>query len=120
MAGVMWSDDPIELEAESGLEPVADERPRMPEPLAVRVVAIEDIRLPALAGVEVELDRFWVGVLKFEREFARERVGEELVYRADNFSIRFWISEMLPQRGEYRPVVVQVQNLLEVEHKLID
>ncbi len=110
------SETPIELEEATGIEPVTDKRPRMDEPLPVRLVAIEDIRLPALAGVEVELDRFYVGLL----EFARDPDLRSLVYHADNFSIRFEVCELLPQRHEYRPAQIEVQSLLVAEHKLID
>jgi hypothetical protein len=113
------SDAPIELEEATGLEPVSDRRPRMAEPLPVKLVSIEDVRLPALAGVEVELDRFYVGLLEFARDDSMAGAGE-LVYRADNFAIRFVIQELLPRRGEYRPTQIEVQSLLVAEHKLIE
>jgi hypothetical protein len=40
----------------------------MPEPLPVRLIAVADVRLPATAGFEHELDAFYVGLLGFERE----------------------------------------------------
>jgi hypothetical protein len=87
----------------------------MPEPLPVKLVAIEDVRLPAMAGVEVELDHFYVGLL----EFARDPDQRQLIYHADNFAIRFDVCELLPQRHEYRPTQIEVQSLLLAEHKLI-
>lgn len=60
---------PVELErsgAPFDLPP--DARPRMPEPPPVRLVAIADVRLPASAGLETELDAFYIGLLRFERE----------------------------------------------------
>jgi hypothetical protein len=39
----------------------------MPEPLPVKVLAVEDVRLPATAGLETRLDDFYVGLLGFER-----------------------------------------------------
>ena len=42
------NDVPIELEAPTGIEPRPDRRPRMPEPLPVRIVAIEDVMLVRL------------------------------------------------------------------------
>ncbi|HEV8603966.1 MAG TPA: hypothetical protein VGQ99_01295 [Tepidisphaeraceae bacterium] len=108
-------EDSIELEEATGLKPVADRRPRMAEPLPVRLVAIEDMTLPAIAGVEVELDRFYVGLLEFARDSDRE-----LVYRADNFALRFVVQELLPERGVYRPAQIEVRSLLMAEHKLIE
>jgi hypothetical protein len=108
--------DSIELEGATGIEPQADQRPRMPEPLPVRIVAIEDVKLPAIAGVEVELDRFYVGLLEFQRDADLR----QLVYHADNHAIRFLVQELLPERGEYRPLVIEVRSLLVAEHKLIE
>jgi hypothetical protein len=109
------SDLPIELEEPTGLEPVPDRRPRMDEPLPVRLVAIADITLPVIAGLEVDLDRFYVGLL----EFLRDPDLHQLVYHADNFALRFVVQELLPQRGEYRPVQIEVQSLIVAEQKLI-
>jgi hypothetical protein len=78
----------LELETAShSVESKPDARPRVPEPLPVRLTAIEDVRLPAPAGVETELDAFYVGILEFQR------VEGELTYRADNFDLRFEILE---------------------------
>src|SRR5688572_7744007 len=81
-------DDPIELEVAEGGEGGArfragsggDRRPRMPEPLPVRVLAVEDVRLPATAGLEPQLDDFYVGLFGFERvdvELPRPRLKVE-------------------------------------------
>ena len=48
--------------------PPADKRAPIPEPLPVRLIAIEDVHLPAPAGKEVELDEFYVGMWEFERD----------------------------------------------------
>ncbi len=110
------SDLPIELEAETGVQPVPDRRARMEEPLPVRLVAIADVTLPVRAGVEVEMDRFYVGML----EFMRDADLRQLVYHADNFAIRFVVQELLPERGEYRPLQIEVQSLLVAEQKLME
>src|SRR5688500_10561026 len=47
--------------------PVADRRPRVPEPLPVKLLVVSDPRLPAGAGLERRLDAFYVGLLGFER-----------------------------------------------------
>ena len=107
---------PIELEAPTGIEPVPDRRLRMDEPLPVRLVAIENITLPVIAGLEVDLDRFYVGLL----EFLRDPDLRQLIYHADNFAIRFVVRELLPQRGEYRPVQIEVQSLIVAEGKLME
>src|SRR5438046_1831849 len=98
------SDLPIELEAETGVQPEPDRRVRMKEPLPVRLVAIADVTLPVIAGLEVDLDRFYVGML----EFVRDADLRQLIYHADNFAIRFVVQELLPERGEYRPVRIEV------------
>jgi len=45
-----------------------DRRPTMPPPPPVRVVAVEDVVLIAAPGQERDLDAFYVGLLRFERE----------------------------------------------------
>ena len=116
MPAMASSDLPIELEAPTGIDPVADRRPRMDEPLPVRLVAVADVTLPVIAGLEVDLDRFYVGLL----EFLRDPDPRQLIYHADNFALRFVVQELLPQRGEYRPVQIEVQSLTVAEHKLIE
>ena len=116
MPAMASSDSPIELEAPTGLDPVPDRRPRMDEPLPVRLVAVADVTLPAIAGLEVDLDRFYVGLL----EFVRDPDLRQLIYQADNFAIRFVVKELLPERGEYRPVQIEVQSLIVAEQKLMD
>jgi hypothetical protein len=109
------SDLPIELEEPTGVEPEPDRRARMDEPLPVRLVAIADVTLAVIAGLEVELDRFYVGLL----EFVRDPDLRQLIYQADNFAIRFVVQELLPQRGEYRPLQIEVQSLIVAEQKLM-
>jgi hypothetical protein len=72
--GATERDDPIELELTgeaaaggAGFSARGDRRPRMPEPLPVKVLAVEDVRLPATAGLESQLDEFYAGLLGFER-----------------------------------------------------
>ena len=96
--------------------PPADKRRLIPEPLPVKLVAIEDVRLPAPAGIETQLDAFYVGMWEFER-------GENeqgIVYRADNFRLRFDVIEPPIARDELRPVQIEVRSLREAEHKLIE
>jgi hypothetical protein len=53
----------VELVDSTGhLLPTADRRPRIPEPLPVRLVAVEDVRLSALMEAARDLDEFYVGL----------------------------------------------------------
>jgi hypothetical protein len=107
----------MELEESSTpFEPVQDRRPRMDEPLPVRLVSVGDVTLPCNAGLEAQLDRFYAGMLLFERDLGQEGI----VYRADNHRLRFELVEGLVVREGYRAVVVEVPSLAEAEQKLID
>jgi hypothetical protein len=107
--------EPLELEvATHELKPVVDKRMRIPEPLPVRLVAVDHVRLPAPAGVEVKLDAFYAGLLEFER------IEGELAYRADNFILRFDVSEAPVPHESLRPQQIEVLSLADLEKKLID
>ena len=56
--------DPVQNEID--LE--EDRRPKIEEPPPVRLISIDDCVLWAAAGLERQLDEFYVGLLKFERE----------------------------------------------------
>jgi len=108
--------EPIELEEGVNLpRPVADKRPMVPEPLPVRLLTVDDATLVASAGLEVQLDAFYVGLLKFERE-----AGHELIYHADNFRLLFDIIERLPERDSLRPLLIEVPRLADIEIGLIE
>jgi hypothetical protein len=93
-----------------------DRRPRVPEPLPVRLVAISDVRLLARQEAEPRLDEFYVGLWGFERE-----VGWPVpVYRAENFTVRFDVPDPAARREDMRPLRIEVSSLVEAEHKLID
>lgn len=53
------TNDPLKL--------TADRRPTMPEPLPVRLVAVEDVVLIAAPGIERALNELYVGLLRLER-----------------------------------------------------
>jgi catechol-2,3-dioxygenase len=109
---------PIELENSAGefKPPVDDKRPKMPEPLPVKIVAVADVRLPAQAGLEKEMDGFYCGLLGFQRV-----EGEEaLVYQADNFRVCFELIEGLIHHESYRPLQVEIASLGELERALIE
>ena len=94
-------------EASEKFVPAADRRPRIPEPPAVQLVAVADMELPGVAGRELAMDAFYVGVLGFERDGATY----ELVYRAENFRLRFRLLERPEPREDLRPVGVTVPSL---------
>jgi hypothetical protein len=108
----------MELEPATGeFKPVVDRRPRVPEPLPVRLVTVDDARLPAAAGLERQLDAFYVGLLGFERT---PPTGDEIIYRADNFSLHIGVKEPPLRRDEMRPLGVEVPSLADLELKLIE
>jgi hypothetical protein len=106
----------MELEPSTGIKPALDRRPRMDEPLPVNLVAVDDVRMPAPAGVELELDAFYVGLLGFERVPPET----ELNYRAENFALRFELQERPVEHENLRPQGIEVPSLAEAELKLIE
>jgi hypothetical protein len=111
------SHDPIPL-ADSGQQPSGqdDRRPRIPEPLPVRLVTIDDAHLPTAVGCAAELDAFYVGMLGFERETA----ASLLIYRAENFSLVFDVLEPPIVHDNMRPLGIEVLSLTDAESKLIE
>lgn len=106
----------MELEETSvPFTPGRDNRARMPEPPPVRLAAVDDVELPALAGLEAELDRFYVDLLRFERE---EDPG--IVYRAENFRVRFFVHELPIVREDMRPIGIEVPGFADVIPRLTD
>src|SRR5688500_3253769 len=102
---------------EEAFDPRPDQRARMEEPPPVRLVAVEDVRVEASAGLEKQLDEFYAGLLKFVREYGDEDV---LVYGAENFRLLVKIVEPPVPRDDMRPILIEVPNLPEIEHQLID
>lgn len=103
-------------ESPEQFKPQIDRRPRVPEPLPVRLVTVDDARLPAAAGLERALDAFYVSILGFERK----EPGEQIVYRADNFALWFDVIEPPVKRDDLRPLGVEVPSLAELAAKLTD
>jgi hypothetical protein len=98
-----------------------DRRPRLEEPPPVRLMSIEDCLLWAPAGLERQLDEFYVGLLKFERE---ENPGDDdlhqLVYRAENFRVRIQILEVPASREDFRPLTLVVDSLNDLARRLTE
>ena len=112
--------DSIELEQSSGLhKPVADARPLIPDPPPVRLIAIDDVHLPAASGFEHELDAFYVGLLLFVRKSIDEQAGN-LFYYAENHRLCFDVLEPPIFRDSVRPVGIEIPSMADVEQKLID
>ncbi len=101
---------------DSGRMPSVLNHPRMYEPLPVRLVTIEDAHLLSAAGLERELDGFYVDLLGFERE----AVEAGLVYHADNFRLIFDVLEPPIVRDNLQLLGIEVLSLSETEQKLID
>lgn len=115
----------MELEETSGeFKPQPDPRVRMPEPLPVRLVSVDDVRLIAPAGSEQRLDALYVGILGFEPAHpaaAAAAAGpDEIAYRADNFSLRFTLRDRPIERESMRPQGIDVQSLADVERMLLE
>jgi hypothetical protein len=111
-------DDPLELEpADQPFKPVDDRRPRLPEPLPVKLVTVDDPRLPAPAGLETQLDDFYVGLLGFER---MTDADDALVYRAENFSLHFDVLEPPIDRDTLRALGIEIPSLAVTERQLND
>jgi hypothetical protein len=110
--------DRIELEESSGLTSVPDLRPRMDEPPPVRLIAVEEVRLPTPPGLDGALDRFYVGLW----QFVRDADAEGIVYRAENGRLRFEVvfNQKPVERDGIRPLGIVIPSLRDAELKLID
>ena len=112
--------EPLDLDSgDVPFKPVVDRRPRVPEPLPVKLVAVADAHLPAAAGLERQLDAFYVGLLLFERD-ARGGDEHHVAYRADNFTLHFDVQEPPVRRIDLRPHGVEVPSLAVHEGRLIE
>jgi len=111
----------MELEpATTPFEPPDDPRPRLIPPPPVQLVAIADVTLPAVAGLEKRLDEFYAGLLRMDRDDEETQRGLTLVYRAENVRLRLAIHEVPPPRQDYRPLGVVIPSLSELELRLIE
>lgn len=104
----------MELEPPTNFTPKSDRRPHIPPPPPVSLQTVEDARLAASAGDEKQLDDFYVGLLQFERD-AKE---PGIVYKADNFRLRFEIVEGFVERDDLRMLGVIVKSLADTWRKL--
>jgi hypothetical protein len=109
--------EPIELEPSTGTPLRADVRPPMPEPPPVRVVAVNDVHLPAAVGREKELDAFYVGVLNFA---AGRGGGGALAFAAENVDIVFDLGEPPVNYENLAPTMMEVPSLRNLRALLLD
>ena len=101
-------------ETDKSFDVPKDARPRIPEPPPVSLVAVADVSLPGVNGIERELDDFYIGLLRFERE----ENPHQICYRAENFRLRFEPCERRPERDGVRPVGIAIQNFREIRPML--
>jgi hypothetical protein len=112
----------IELDPPSEAFAAEDDRRRkIPEPPPVRIVAIDDCVLCTAAGLERQLDEFYVGLLKLEREEIPGDQGmHELVYRAENFRVRIQVLERPASREDFRPLTLVVESVNDLARRLTE
>ncbi len=111
------STDSFELEpSRVAFAPVQDARRQMPEPPSVRIVAVEDVHVPAVSGMAPELDEFYVGLLRL----AREPAEASLTYRAQNVRLQFDVQRPPVERDDFRALTVEVPVLADVEKLLVE
>jgi hypothetical protein len=118
-----WQDRslPLEEHATAGADQGnADPRPRLPEPLPVQLVSVENVRMLAPRNVEAQLDAFYVGLLGFDRHAGADAGEGELVFRADNFLLRFQFVDPPVEHQTLRPQGIEVDDLLALEKRFVE
>jgi hypothetical protein len=95
-------------ESRIDFKPVHDPRPHMPEPPPVRLVAVDDVHVPVAAGVEPELDGFYVALLRFERDIAD---AGAVIYKAENQRLCFDVLQPPIDRDTVRPIGIEILDL---------
>jgi hypothetical protein len=116
----------MELEpASTEFELTEDGRVKLPPTLPVQLVAIADVKLAAAAGLEKQLDAFYVGLLKMEREtVSKEGEGglagqrEAIYYRTNNVRLVIAIQERAPSHEDYRPLGIVIPSLSDLIQRL--
>jgi hypothetical protein len=108
--------DPLTLEPSTAFTPEVDPRPRMPEPPPVRLLAVNDVTLPAPVGAERWLDEFYIGLLRFQKDESEPRPA----YRAERFRVLFNPFEGPFTRDWYGVLRIEVPCLADAEKALAD
>lgn len=96
-------------------KPEVDRRLRVPEPLPVKLIAVADMRIESAAGIERQLNTFYVTIVGMLR-----LPGEAIVYRAENFDLYIDVQEPPVVREDFRPLRAEVKSLASLEMRLID
>ena len=109
--------EPIELEPSTGTPLRADVRPLIPEPPPVRMIAVNDVHLPAAIGRGAELVAFYVGVLNFA---AGRQEGDALAFAAENVDLVFDLGEPPVNYENLSPTLVEVPSLRNLRALLLD
>src|SRR5689334_22231031 len=113
----MMNRDPIELLTPTGpFQPKPDRRPRMEEPLPVKLITIDDARLLTPAGRETQLDDFYVTLLGF----VRTGPEHDLIYRSETFDLIFTVEEPPVLRDSLRALGIEIPSLPAIEVQLIE
>ena len=107
---------PVEVPAVVRNAEEPDRRPRMEEPLPVKLLTVADATLLTAAGLEPRLDDFYVNLLRFQRTGPEQAV----VYRSETFDLIFKVEEPPVRRESLRALGVEVASLAEVERQLIE
>lgn len=89
----------------------------MSEPPPVRLVAVEDVHLPGIAGLEAQLDDFYLNILQFIREQADPG---QIAYKAENRRLIFSMHQQPPTREDFHIIGIEVPSLSLVQQQLID
>jgi hypothetical protein len=116
MGAELAGSEMMELEESSiDFQPDQDRRRKIPEPPPVQLMAVADVWGAARAGLETQLDGFYVGMLGFKRD---EDADGQIIYRAENFALRLKVTEMAPAREDFRPIGVVAPSLASLMLKL--
>lgn len=104
----------LQLEPSTGQKPVSDSRPRIEVPPPCRLVSVDDVRLPTPLGLRERLLAFYSQIVQLMPE-------SELVFRAENFRLRFEERAEQPVvRETVRPLGIEVPVLADVQRRLVE
>ena len=97
-----------------------DERPRLPEPPPVALVAVQDVHLPMVAGLERKLDEFYRDLIGFERVDRQADMGEGPVYRSANHDLLFQVVEVPDEGRGARPIGILTPRYRDIVQRFVD
>lgn len=117
IAREMSEPERIELEPATNTPLRPDLRPPMFAPPPVRVVAVNDVHLPAAIGREADLAAFYIEVLGFG---PRPIEGGALAFAAENVSLVFDLEEPPVDRENLAPTMIEVLSLRTLREALLD